>query len=135
MNRSPPDRSWAGVLSRVFEVTNGNPGRPAGGHHGGNARSGPGDDRERGRATSPEVAPYCTSKFAIEGLTRALADELPEGMAAIPLNPGVINTDMLQICFGDQASGYPDAREWAEKAVPFLLRLGSRDNGKSLTVS
>ena len=33
-----------------------------------------------GRTTSPEVAPYCASKFGVEGLTRALAQELPEGL-------------------------------------------------------
>src|SRR5262249_50820076 len=43
-----------------------------------------------GRSTSPEVAPYCASKYAVEGLTLAMAQELPKGMAAIPLNPGVI---------------------------------------------
>ena len=35
-------------------------------------------------------------KWAIEGLARALADELPRGLAAVPLNAGIINTDMLQ---------------------------------------
>src|SRR5262245_48085347 len=54
-----------------------------------------------GRSTSPEVAPYCATKYAIEGLTLALAQELPAGMCAVPLNPGIINTDMLQSCFGD----------------------------------
>jgi NAD(P)-dependent dehydrogenase (short-subunit alcohol dehydrogenase family) len=88
-----------------------------------------------GRSTSAEVAPYCASKYAIEGLTLALAEELPEGMAAIPLNPGVIDTDMLRVCWGDSASRYPDARKWAERAVPFLLRLGAQDNGQSLNVS
>lgn len=87
-----------------------------------------------GRSVSPEVAPYCASKFAVEGLTRALADELPYGMAAIPLNPGVINTDMLQSCWADGASAYPTADQWGKSAVPFLLRLGPEDNGKSLTV-
>jgi NAD(P)-dependent dehydrogenase (short-subunit alcohol dehydrogenase family) len=86
-----------------------------------------------GRSTSPEVAPYCATKWAIEGLTRALAQELPPTMAAIPLNPGVINTEMLQSCFGDSASGYPTAAAWARSAVPFLLQLGPRDNGKPLT--
>lgn len=86
-----------------------------------------------GRSTSPEVAPYCASKWAIEGLTRALAQELPRGMAAVPLNPGVIDTDMLRICFGESASSYPSARKWAAKAVPFLLELGPRHNGQSLT--
>jgi NAD(P)-dependent dehydrogenase (short-subunit alcohol dehydrogenase family) len=87
-----------------------------------------------GRSTSPEVAPYCCSKFAIEGLTRALAQELPPGLAAVPLNPGIIDTDMLRSCFGDGAGSYPAPAEWAERAAPFLLRLGPKDNGKSLSV-
>jgi len=87
-----------------------------------------------GRSTSAEVASYCATKWAIEGLTQALAQELPRGMAAIPLNPGVINTELLQSCFGSQAQHYPTAEEWAETAVPFLLKLSARDNGKLLTV-
>ncbi len=87
-----------------------------------------------GRSTSPEVAPYCATKWAMEGLTKALAQELPRGLAAIPLNPGVINTDMLQSCFGSMASQYEDVEAWAEKAIPFLLKLGPEDNGQSLSV-
>ena len=87
-----------------------------------------------GRSTAAEVAPYCATKWAIEGLTQALAQELPAGMAAVPLNPGIINTDMLRSCFGDSASGYPTPPEWAKIAVPFLLKLGASDNGKPLTV-
>jgi NAD(P)-dependent dehydrogenase (short-subunit alcohol dehydrogenase family) len=87
-----------------------------------------------GRSVSPEVAPYCGSKFAVEGMTRALADELPYGMAAIPLNPGVINTDMLRSCWEESADAYPSPAEWAERAVPFLLQLGPEHNGQSLTV-
>jgi NAD(P)-dependent dehydrogenase (short-subunit alcohol dehydrogenase family) len=86
-----------------------------------------------GRSTSPEVAPYCATKYAVEGLTLALAQELPKGMCAVPLNPGVINTDMLQSCFGEGATSYPPPEKWAKKAVPFLLALGPKDNGKSLT--
>jgi len=87
-----------------------------------------------GRSTSPEVAPYCASKWAIEGLTKALAQELPAGMAAVPLNPGVINTEMLQKCFGSDADRYPAAQEWAKQAAPFILSLGAKDNGLSLSV-
>jgi NAD(P)-dependent dehydrogenase (short-subunit alcohol dehydrogenase family) len=87
-----------------------------------------------GRSTDAEVAPYCATKWAIEGLTQALAQELPPGMAAVPLNPGIINTKMLQSCFGGSASGYPTAEEWAKIAVPFLLKLGASDNGRPLTV-
>jgi NAD(P)-dependent dehydrogenase (short-subunit alcohol dehydrogenase family) len=87
-----------------------------------------------GRSTSPNVAPYCASKYAIEGLTLALAQELPGGMAAIPLNPGVIDTDMLRQCWGDQADLYQKPEAWAQRAVPFMLNLGPKDNGQSLTV-
>ncbi|MCA9074981.1 MAG: SDR family NAD(P)-dependent oxidoreductase [Planctomycetaceae bacterium] len=86
-----------------------------------------------GRSTSPDVAPYCATKWAIEGLTRALASELPPGMAAIPLNPGIINTEMLQSCFADGAAHYPTAQQWATRAVPFLLGLGPQHNGQPLT--
>lgn len=87
-----------------------------------------------GRSTSPEVGPYCASKWAVEGLTRALAQELPRGMAAIPLNPGIIATDMLRTCWGEAANSYPTPERWAEAAVPFLLGLGPKDNGKPLAV-
>ncbi len=86
-----------------------------------------------GRSTSPDVAPYCCSKWAIEGLTRALANDLPAGMAAVPLNPGVIDTDMLQACFGSNASAYPSPDQWASRTVPFLLKLGAEHNGQPLT--
>ena len=86
-----------------------------------------------GRSTDAEVAPYCASKWAIEGLTQALAQELPSGLAAVALNPGIINTDMLRSCFGGSASGYLSPEEWAKSAVPFLLKLGPGDNGKPMT--
>ena len=43
-----------------------------------------------GRSVDAEVAPYCATKFAIEGLTKALALELPTGLAAVALNPGLL---------------------------------------------
>jgi NAD(P)-dependent dehydrogenase (short-subunit alcohol dehydrogenase family) len=87
-----------------------------------------------GRSAAAEVAPYCATKWAIEGLTAALAEELPPGMAAVPLNPGVIDTDMLRSCFGDSAGSYLGPKEWAKEAVPFILSLGPEHNGQQLTV-
>lgn len=87
-----------------------------------------------GRSTSGEVAPYCATKFAIEGLTQALAQELTPGMAAVPLNPGIIDTAMLRSCFGNSAGAYPKAAAWAKIAVPYLLSLNQRHNGMSLSV-
>lgn len=82
-----------------------------------------------GRSTSPEVAPYCASKFAIEGLTQALAQELPKGLAAVPLNPGIIDTDMLRSCWADEAKQFPGPEEWSRVAAPYILQLDVRDNG------
>jgi len=87
-----------------------------------------------GRSADAEVAPYCASKWGIEGLTLAFSKELPSGMAAVALNPGIINTEMLQSCFGGSASSYVKPEKWARTAVPFLLGLGPKDNGKQLTV-
>jgi NAD(P)-dependent dehydrogenase (short-subunit alcohol dehydrogenase family) len=87
-----------------------------------------------GRSVSPEVGPYCMSKWAVEGLTKALAEELPDGMTAVPLNPGVIDTDMLRSAWGDGAGSYPKAERWAKTAASFILKLGPKDNGRSLSV-
>jgi NAD(P)-dependent dehydrogenase (short-subunit alcohol dehydrogenase family) len=87
-----------------------------------------------GRSTSPEMAPYCATKWGVEGLTRALAQELPAGLAAVALNPGTIHTAMLEACFGQSAKSYPGPAKWADRATPFILSLGPEHNGKSLTV-
>ena len=88
-----------------------------------------------GRSAAAEVATYCCSKWAVEGLTRSLAEEVPSGVAAIPLNPGIIHTTLLESCFGSSASHFPSPQQWAEIAVPFLLGLSAADNGQPLTVN
>ena len=87
-----------------------------------------------GRSTSPEVVPYCASKWAIEGLSRGLAQELPRGLASVAFNPGIIHTEMLESCFGGNAASFPRPAGWAKQAVPFLLSLDANDNGRSVDV-
>jgi len=87
-----------------------------------------------GRSTSPDVAPYCATKWAVEGLSRALAQELPAGLAVVSLNPGVIDTDMLRKCWADDAAGSPRPADWARAAVPYISGLGPGHNGDALTV-
>jgi NAD(P)-dependent dehydrogenase (short-subunit alcohol dehydrogenase family) len=87
-----------------------------------------------GRSVSPEVAPYCMSKWAMEGLSKAMAEEIPSGMAVVPLNPGVIDTEMLRTCWGEAAGHYVGPEPWARAAAPYLLALGPKDNGRSVTV-
>ena len=87
-----------------------------------------------GRSTSPNVAPYCASKFAVEGLTAALAQELPPPLAAIALSPGVVDTDMLRQCWADEAAQYPGPDAWSRRAAPRLLAFSRADNGHSLSL-
>jgi hypothetical protein len=55
-------------------------------------------------------------------------------MAAVPLNPGIIDTDMLRISFGNEAGAYESPERWAVRAVRKILALGPRESGKSLSV-
>jgi NAD(P)-dependent dehydrogenase (short-subunit alcohol dehydrogenase family) len=87
-----------------------------------------------GRSVSPNVAPYCATKWAIEGLSRALAEELPAPMAAVALNPGIIDTDMLRTSWGREAGNYQDPQSWARRAVPLILKIGPKDSGRPLVV-
>ncbi len=55
-------------------------------------------------------------------------------MAAVALNPGIIDTDMLRQCWGENAERYPTPSQWARRAVPYILGLAASDNGRALTV-
>lgn len=87
-----------------------------------------------GRSVSADVAPYCASKFAIEGMTMALAQDLPDGLAAVAVNPGIINTEMLQSCFGPSAKDAPSPEQWAKRAAPFYLNIKPTDTGTPMSV-
>ncbi len=85
-----------------------------------------------GQSAAPEVGPYCASKWGVEGLTRSLAQELPMGMAAVAFNPGVINTDMLKSCFGEDAAEHEDPKSWAIHAVDRLESVSPSANGETV---
>lgn len=87
-----------------------------------------------GRHGAADVVPYCTSKFAAEGLSQALADELPAGLAVVSLNPGVINTDMLRSIWDEGAKRFPSPEAWARSAIEVLLNLSPADNGKQISI-
>ena len=88
-----------------------------------------------GRSASAEVAPYCSSKWAIEGLSKSLAQELPESMASVALNPGVVDTDMLRSCWSKNAKMHEKPDNWVKRAAPFILNINSKNNGSSLTIT
>jgi len=87
-----------------------------------------------GRSTAPEVAPYCATKWAVEGLSQAVAQEVAAGVAVCAVNPGVIHTEMLESCFGAGARQFPDPNEWAGRAASFLLGLDAAANGRALSI-
>lgn len=89
-----------------------------------------------GRSSSPLVSAYCASKWALEGMVRAVSKELPLGLAAVLIDPGNVHTDMLRLALGeDVARRYPAAEEWAERAAAFFEALGPEQNGRSLRIS
>ncbi|XP_038891942.1 NADPH-dependent pterin aldehyde reductase-like isoform X4 [Benincasa hispida] len=87
-----------------------------------------------GRDAHGLFAPYCASKWGVEGLSKATAKEVPEGMAIVSLDPGIIYTDMLVSCLGELALKYQSPQHWASKAATMILNLTALDNGASLTV-
>jgi len=85
-----------------------------------------------GQSTSPQVGPYCASKYAIEGLSGSLSQELPGGLGCVAFSPGLIATDMLRACQPEAAKTAEDPAGWSRRAAPYLLGLSADDNGRSL---
>ncbi|GAB4458589.1 MAG: SDR family NAD(P)-dependent oxidoreductase [Elainellaceae cyanobacterium] len=86
-----------------------------------------------GRQGAAHAAAYCASKWAIEGLTQAIALELPPGMAAVTFSPGAVRTHALEVIYGvDKAATYPSPDEWAAQAAERLLAIAPAQNGQAL---
>jgi NAD(P)-dependent dehydrogenase (short-subunit alcohol dehydrogenase family) len=89
---------------------------------------------EWGRHGEGKVAPYSSSKFAIEGWMQALSKELPSPLAAIALDPrGGFQTQMLEKGRPEVYSYGAKPDQWAQVAAPFILSLGKEDSGKPIT--
>lgn len=83
-----------------------------------------------GREGEAELAPYCASKFAIEGITKSLALELPHGMAVVALDPGgSISTPMLKSCAPQYINESPTPETWSHKATQYILNITIDKNG------
>ena len=81
-----------------------------------------------------DVTPYCASKFAVEGLTQSLAKELPTYISTVTLDPGGINTEMLQSVNPGYAGQAAAPLEWSKQACKFILSISQKENGKALRV-
>lgn len=93
-----------------------------------------------GRNPRGMLAAYTASKFAVEGFTRAVAQEAAElrpGVRVVAVDPGGgVDTAMLATCLPDEHHSYPSADEWAKTAVDYLLhRLPAQSDATELTVN
>lgn len=69
-----------------------------------------------GRISTSPLGPYTASKFALEAVSEALAQEVkPFNIRVAIVEPGIIDTAMARR-IGDQpeASAYPQTRRWAD---------------------
>ncbi|WP_114748057.1 SDR family oxidoreductase [Pleomorphovibrio marinus] len=64
-----------------------------------------------GKISLSPLGPYCASKFALEAMTEALAQELkPFNVRVSLIEPGIINTDMAHEIGQNEQSLYPQVR-------------------------
>lgn len=78
-----------------------------------------------GRSAASGLAPYCSSKFAVEGLMGSLDLDLKKegtNVNCIALDPGGgINTDMLVACLPESHNEYDTADQWSGGAASFII--------------
>ncbi|MEO1131418.1 MAG: SDR family oxidoreductase [Cyanobacteria bacterium J06639_1] len=80
-----------------------------------------------GKMPLPEMVAYCTTKYAVTGLTESLRLELePKGISVIGVHPGVVKTDFLDraIFTGDRATP-PSAEAHLEDVEAESVEPGS----------
>jgi NAD(P)-dependent dehydrogenase (short-subunit alcohol dehydrogenase family) len=85
-----------------------------------------------GKSVSARQAPYCATKWAVEGLSKALAEEVGDGVVVLAVNPGVVATDMLATCFEGAVGGATPPEECARAFVSMLRRVVPSWNGRSV---
>ena len=87
-----------------------------------------------GRTPAQNFTSYGTTKWAIEGMSKSMASEVPKGICVCAVDPGAIDTDMLRKAMGGRSGIGRNLHSWRKSAIPFLLGLNASHNGSSLSV-
>lgn len=85
-----------------------------------------------GRSVDARQAPYCATKWAVEGLSRALAEEVKPGVVVLAVNPGVVATDMLATAFEGRTHGAMPPAACAAAFLAMLRQVTPAWNGRSV---
>ena len=85
-----------------------------------------------GRTVCSKYSTYCTSKWAVEGLTKAAAADCENTqMAVVSIAPGVVDTDMLHEA-GITQKGVP-LDDWVKTFPNMVVGLNKQNNGQQLS--
>jgi NAD(P)-dependent dehydrogenase (short-subunit alcohol dehydrogenase family) len=87
-----------------------------------------------GRVSAGHQSPYCATKFAVEALSAALAEEVAPGVVVVSLNPGVVATEMLATAFASDVSMYTSPEQCAADFVQMLRRVDVSWNGRAASL-
>jgi NAD(P)-dependent dehydrogenase (short-subunit alcohol dehydrogenase family) len=87
-----------------------------------------------GQTALPNYGAYCVSKFGLEGFTYLLAAEHgDEGLISCTVDPGMVQSQMLQAALGQEdVSEFTPAAEAGEALAQLLEGLSASDNGRRL---
>lgn len=85
-----------------------------------------------GRVARGGWSVYSATKFALEALSGAAADELADAsVASVSLNPGGTATDMRALAYPDEdPSTIPSSAQVADVVVALLERVGPAESGR-----
>ncbi|NUN12484.1 MAG: SDR family oxidoreductase [Myxococcales bacterium] len=88
-----------------------------------------------GRHGLPNCAGYIASKFGVEGLTQALAEEVRDTpIVVVSLSPGMVATDMLAEYLGSPADDARSPQDAAQILTRMLATLGPEHHGQQLDI-
>ncbi|MCQ1535394.1 SDR family oxidoreductase [Methanosarcina sp. KYL-1] len=79
-----------------------------------------------------DLSVYCASKFAVNGMTEALASELSGRVMVYSVCPGAVDTEMYRSIFGDRPALKPD--HVAEKVLELSLPESNVISGSIIEV-